>query len=403
MIAALSAETTNYQDTGLIKYQRYDYSLVAVSIDGKDSSAVQFASAFAGGSKEPAPPTAISANGNEDPVTVDVRFASPSIRLDSVNALVNFSSLRFTTSELSTTKTFATSDTGKVISETLLLPAQGWYDISAVTVDLDNNASPSSDTITAYAGPLSTTFIDFSQNPRFYAVQGPWDRTTQFFKSAPASFAYAPATTYQPNRRDTCLMYPYRNQAVVALEQNLRLSMDVAAFIDASDTMFLESASSIRGPWIQRAWWNASRDARWSDTTKGDDAWRREVITIDGYRGDTVYTRLRFRSNASRQSDGFFIDDLTWDVVSSVDERENINPIHVAPNPADAHINVTLTSTTAVQNISLHDAAGTTHTVSWQQHGRNVVIESSRLTSGFYILTGMISGRVISVPILIRH
>lgn len=400
-IAMFGAAVTTYTDTGLVKYNRYNYALVAVTSDNKDSSAVQYASAFAGGSKEPAPPVAINAVGAEEPLIINVNFLTPRLRLDSVNPLVNFAALRYSASETSILKTYATADTGKIVRETLPIASQGWYRISATTIDRDDNTSPTSDTLIAFAGSLSTNTISFDQDPRYLTQNGPWSRTTTFYRTAPASFAYAPTTTYQPNRRDSCVLYPYRNPS--AAGQNLRLQMDVAAFVDASDTMFLESASSFSGPWTQRAWWNAAKDARWADTTKADDAWRRETVGFTGYDGDTIYTRLRFRSNASRQSDGFFIDNITWDVVSGVDDELPTSSLIVAPNPATAHINITMASEHAIESLRLFDVSGQMMQLQWNQHGSTVVIPSHGLQSGTYVVCIFQHGKSFSLPVQVLH
>lgn len=401
LITTLSADTTSHIDTGLTKYKRYEYALVAISTDARDSSARQFASAYAGGSKEPAPPVVISALGIEDPASIIVRFANPSLRLDSVNALVNFAALRISTSEIITERRYPISDTGKIATESLQVPSQGWYSVSATAVDLDENISPSSDTIVTYAGPLTTSTVSFMEEPRYHVIQGPWARTTTFYRTAPASYAYAPTSLYQPNRRDTCVLYPFSIPSAAGM--TLRLQMDVAAFVDASDTMFLESANSLTGPWTQHAWWNAGKDARWADTTKGDDAWRREIVDFRGYDGDTIYTRLRFRSNASRQSDGFYIDDIMWGVVSSVPESDQAYTVSISPNPADTHINLTMSTDQSAYNLMMYDASGRHHSIVYKQHGHNLIIEAHGLAAGFYVISGSVLGEPLYAPVMIRH
>jgi len=400
-IAMFGAAVTSHIDTALTKYKQYNYALVAVTSDNKDSSATQFASAFAGGSRAPAPPVAISALGIQEPPGITATYTTPRLRLDSVNALVNFSALRISTSEVATRKSYTEQDTGVIKSETLAVPSQGWYSVSAVAIDRDENVSPSSDTLVAFAGSLATSQITFDQDPRFYTLSGPWGRTTNFYRTAPAAFAYAPTAVYQPNRRDTCILYPYRNLA--ATGQTLRLQLDVAAFIDASDTMFLETANRIQGPWTVRAWWNASKDARWADTNKADDAWRREMIDIKSYAGDTIYSQLRFRSNASRQSDGFYVDNITWDVVSSVDNPTSYASLVVAPNPANSHINISVSNDQDINAVYLTDISGTTVSLPWNQVGSTVIVASSLLDSGFYIVTVHTQDKTLRVPVRVLH
>lgn len=400
-LATLGAESVSYVDTGLVKYKQYRYALVAVTTDGRDSSTIQIDSAFAGGSREPAPPVALSAVGTEEPISIITQFRTPPVRRDSVNALVNFSQLAFNADEVRIMRSYTTSDTGRVVTETLSLPTQGWYRISASAVDLDGNSSIPSDTLIAFAGSLSTNLVSFEQQPRMNITNGSWARTTNFFRSAPASFAYAPAGPYQPNRRDTCILYPYRNAS--AAGQTLRLSMHVAAFVDASDTMFLETANQLSGPWTTQTWWNASKDTRWSDTSKADDAWRADVVTFPAYRGDTIYTRLRFRSNASRQSDGFYVDDITWDVVSSVDDNLELTTLEIAPQPAHEHINITLGQDVAIDAISIYNTAGQMVDATWHQHARNLIIEAGTLDSGFYVVVVTSGNTIISSPVTVLH
>ncbi len=400
-LATLGADAASYIDTGLVKYKQYRYALVAVTTDGRDSSTVQLDSAFAGGSREPAPPLALSALGNEEPMAVVVSFTTPRQRLDSVNPLVNFSALRYVASETSIAKPYAPTDTGRVVTETLSVAEQGWYKVSAIAVDSDNNISPPSDTLVAFAGSLSTTSLSFLNDPRFYVLSGPWGRTTAFYRTAPAAFAYAPTSVYQPNRRDSCVMYPFSQPSAAGMA--LRLQMDVAAFVDASDTMFLESASSLNGPWTQRAWWNAGKDARWADTNKTDDAWRRQIIEFNDYNGDTIFTRLRFRSNASRQSDGFYIDDITWGVVSSVDADLERITVEIAPQPAHEHINMTLERDVPVDAVRIYNTAGQLVNATWHQHGRNLIVEATTLDSGFYVVVATRGNISISAPVTVLH
>ena len=165
------------------------------------------------------------------------------------------------------------------------------------------------------------------------------------------------------------------------------MSMDVAAFVDATDTMFLESALHIDGPWSTQTWWNAGKESRWSDTTKADDAWRRETITFAKYNGDTIYTRLRFRSNASRQSDGFFIDDITWDVTSGVDDQPwAIAGNSIAPNPATSFCTVALPTDISAQDMRCINILGADIPMQWYQAGSTVVIDVRDIASGSYVV-----------------
>ncbi|MBK7034296.1 MAG: hypothetical protein IPH49_13760 [Ignavibacteria bacterium] len=133
-------------------------------------------------------------------------------------------------------------------------------------------------------------------------------------------------------------------------------------------------------------WWNSSRDARWSDTTKGEDAWRTYTMVLPyEQKDDTLHFRLRFRSNASRQSDGFYMDDLAFDYINSVDEEQSAIST-IAPIPTSAFVNVTLQNDAPVTRCVVVDAQGTTHNVSWYQSGLSLIANVQHLPQGVYTI-----------------
>jgi hypothetical protein len=165
------------------------------------------------------------------------------------------------------------------------------------------------------------------------------------------------------------------------------MTMYVAAFVDPTDTMFLEASSQgINGTYTTLEWWNASRDARWSDTTKSDDAWRAWSVRIpEELASDTMHMRLRFRSNASRQSDGFYIDDIRFDVVSSVDDDQQ-RVVEVWPNPAGTEASMTLLTDDLVQRVSLISSNGESMPLAWTQAGRTVRLDMRSIAAGVYTI-----------------
>jgi len=176
--------------------------------------------------------------------------------------------------------------------------------------------------------------------------------------------------------------------------------MYVAAFIDPTDTMFLEaSTEGVAGPYTTLDWWNASKDARWSDTTKGDDAWRDVRLQLPEGR-DTTHMRLRFRSNASRQSDGFYIDDIQV-VVVSVPEQESRQPISVFPSPASSHCNVTLPTDLPVDDAWLTDITGMRCATSWYQRGSTLIANLQALASGRYVISVRTGSTIASLPVIV--
>ena len=382
----LAGTVTSFTDTGLVKYRRYTYSLMATT--RSDSSSPQYASAFAGGSRQPAPVQMISAFGSEE-LDVTTTQVLPRLRLDSLTPLVNLARLEVGASELLFPSPLTVADTGRRTTAVSRPDRRGWYRMGARVVDADGNTSPNSDSIWVFTGSAGRIDESFDVEPRYRKILGAWGLNTSFFRSAPASYAHAPQSVYQPNRRDTLQLLPVVVDTILGSSESLFLQMYVAAFIDATDTMFLEaSPKGINGSYETLEWWNASKDARWTDTTKGDDAWRVWRVNMPKtISGDTIHLRLRFRSNASRQSDGFYMDDLSWGVATSVTESDASASWTISPLPCSSHCTMTLSDDHPVDEVQLTDITGASAPVTWYQRGATIVIDARALVSGTYVLT----------------
>lgn len=385
-IAQLTPADTVMTDSGLVEYRRYTYTLDVVA-NGRVGSQRE-AAAFAGGSRQPSAPTLRSVVGSND-TAITARVTLPTRRLDSVTALVNLRSLNLFAAGEREPLTVESGDTGRTVEPRITMKERGWYPVWCSVEDAARNVSPSSDTLWTFTGSLWIEGYTetYARDPRYYVKQGPWGRTTNFARSAPASFAYAPAGPYAGSRRDTCELYPVAYPGVVSSETALSMTMYVAAFVDPTDTMFLEASSQgINGTYTTLEWWNASRDARWSDTTKSDDAWRAWSVRIpEELASDTMHMRLRFRSNASRQSDGFYIDDIRFDVVSSVDDDQQ-RVVEVWPNPAGTEASMTLLTDDLVQRVSLISSNGESMPLAWTQAGRTVRLDLRSIAAGVYTI-----------------
>lgn len=383
LIDIVPIATTVLTDRGLLTYRRYVYTIVAAT--PTDTSASREASAYAGGSRELMAPVLYAVKGSENNnLILDVQL--PRLRLDGVTPIINLAGIRTYASEQQLSQPVASSDTGKRVTIEQNVSVNGWYLVRSIAVDDAGNTSPRSDSLYTYTGTTQMNRIAFDTDPHFLVIKGLWGRATMFFRSAPSSYAHSPLGSYLPSRRDTVILFPY--QTDLPLDGTaLRISFSVAAFVDPSDTMFLETSySGITGPWITRSWWNASKDARWADTTKGDDAWRSEFVDLKDYVGDTMFLRLRFRSNVTRQSDGFYIDDIAFDVVMSVDEEHNSIIAEIAPNPASSFANISLRSDQPINSCVAIDASGTLQRLAWTQAGLTLVADVRELPQGVYTI-----------------
>ena len=318
-----------------------------------------------------------------DPGNIEVRLTLPTKRLDGVTPLVNLSGIEIVHGNAAvgfTASAFEAlaSDTGRTITATTLSVPRGWYQVAALVVDSNDNRSPLTDTVWVYTGNARWTLEDFTDAPPFRIAGGSWARTPAFAYSQPASFTESPDGDYRPSQRDT--VYLYLREMT---KDQLRISWRVAAFVHESDTMSLESAPAFDGPWDRIAWWNASQDVRW-EGAPGDDAWRWGDVNISGALNDTTFLRLVFRSNVVRNGDGFYIDDLTIDELTSVKESDAV--ITLGPQPASTHAVAGLQSETPVDRCWVVALDGSRADATWTQQGQNLVIDVRSLPSGVYTL-----------------
>lgn len=384
----IASGTTTYLDQGLDAFTEYTYGLEVVSTP--DTSARRIASAFSGGSRQPAAPAIMVATGSEGGTMIST-FRLPSRRSDGITPLVNMAKIRIRLDEQTFDLDVAASDTGVVRSFDALPSAWGWYHVSARIVDILGNVGPSSDTLIAYTGslgtghPMLTRGETFDTMPRLLRIRGAWDRTTLFSYSPDASLTESPNGPYGPSQRDSIMLYPFR-----VTPRSAALTFWHAAFIDPGDTAYVDIAYSYPSTqWTTLATYNAGQYDRWKDTTKGTDAWRFASIPFTAPReGDTAYVRLRMRTNVTRHSDGWYVDDIKVTPASGVEEGSSIATT-VRPQPASLGVAVGLATEVPLDRVTVTSMDGVEMEAPWTQSSRTLHIDLHSVPSGVYSVTFM--------------
>jgi len=401
LIATLPGTAATYLDTDRTPYTLYRYAIRSVA-DADTSGPVQD-SAWSGGSPQPGVARLLAVRGTEDGQLV-YTVVLPQKRADGVNPLVSLTGVRLWAECLNGTFNItlpvAATDTGATKEFTFAPGPHGWFKAWVSAVDANTEVSASSDSLAAFAGSLQPYTERFDTLPNYHIVEGSWNRTQNFAFSQPASFTDSPNGQYLARRRDEVWLYPIRVQAGNALE----LSYRVAAFVARLDSAIVEYRYGNAGAWLRASSHNAEDDARWADTTKGDDAWRFITARLAQPKsdGDTAYMRLRFTSNLTLQSDGAYFDDLGVAQVTSVGE-DGPRIVGVFPMPANKHAVIGIGGEFGVSTISLHSVHGQLHSTQWQQHGNTVVIDVSNLPNGMYVVTLRNLQRQVTVPVIVMH
>lgn len=382
LLTTLPGGTHTYLDQGLTPFTRYAYELVVTA--GDDQASPRRASAYAGGSRFPGKPTILTVTDGEN-LQPTITMEMPRRRDDALTPLVNLASVKLYADDVVTTATAERSDTGRVISRTITVPHRGWYRFSVTALDANGNEGIMSDTITAYVGPYRyPSPLTFDDQPRFLTLSGDWGRIQGFATSMPYSFTDSPNGPYRPSQRDTVILHPFVADHGDGMHSVF--TARVAAFVDPTDTAYLDVWEHRSQAWTTVTTWNAGMVDRWMDTTKGDDAWRFVHYPLPVRNGDTVMLRLRMRTNARAQSDGVYLDDIAITTsVTSVDTE--IDPVlGVYPQPASMHSVIGLRSERPVDRLRVLAVDGTTVSTPWYQDGRSVVVDVRLLPSGMYVV-----------------
>jgi hypothetical protein len=342
--------------TNLVIGTTYTYTL-RIATAGDTSMPVSVT--FRAGGGVPQKPRIV---GFTEAPTVTLDVAMPTVRVDSSTRLSNLSRARlYRDSVLIREVPLSASDTGRTVSITDTPPERGYYRYHVTVVDstLPVTESQASDAVVVYAGDLSAYRLDFDAGDPHLLVTGTWGPTTALSLSDPGSFTDSPVGNYSSTRNTTMQIYPV--EAAVPID----LRFAHIAIVDPGDTAIVEVRYSGDTAWHRLASYNQNTDPKWADTSADPGDWRGERIVIAhpvGGEGASAVVRFRLRSGVTRNTDGWYIDDIDFGGISSVSERPR--PLSTLastayPNPfSDALIiSYTLPYAGAV-SVTIYDALG---------------------------------------------
>ncbi|CAN5395843.1 hypothetical protein BH10BAC6_BH10BAC6_13100 [soil metagenome] len=396
LIATLPGTSNTYMDSGLQPYTVYQYTLVSVA--GSDTASPRYASVTSGGARQPAPPILLTATNDITRALATVLL--PTVRADSLTPLSDLAALLwYSDSTVVGTVSLVAADTGSTQQLAVNLQ-RGWHVVSAAARTTSGATSARSNEIRLFVGSLDGYTERFDSIPRFWVQRGSWGRETGFAKSMPGAYTESPSGPYRASARDTVLIYPTTARSPLGV----RMSFWHAAFIDAGDTAFVEyTVNQTDSGWKTLGAYNAASNARWLDTTKGDDAWRFENIgfvtpSVD----DTVYVRLRFRSNAARNSDGWYIDDISFEGITSV-QSETSHQRSAYPQPATTSCTLGLLPEDDVVSVALVAPSGQDMTPPWKQEQTSLVLDVRSCAPGIYAVEASTIRGIIRQTIIVAR
>ena len=384
VIADLIGTTTTYEDSGLEKFQKYVYTLS--SYVAKDTSAPQIDSAWAGGSKLPGSPvlTGIGRDGSK----VSLYYKLPALRLDGVTPLANMNSVNiYIDSIRKVTQAVLVSDTGKIVKVEYTVAEDGFYKIFASVLDGYASESPKSIDTTLYIGSAHTTYFEnFDGSKPRLLLNKSWGLTNKFSYSTPNCLTDSPDGNYANSSNNYIVMYPYEGTA-----QPLKLKFIHACIVEAKDSVIVEYSIDFRKTWTQLQFWDKEQFAPWKDSSLNSQDWKPESLTIPQFQNDTVFIRFRLRTNVTKSEDGWYVDDISFQPTTDVEEETAIDQISVYPNPAVNFIEIPyppLERGSGGLNIKIYDVFGQNCdlTPTLSTSGEGVRIDVSGLAPGMYFV-----------------
>jgi len=394
-IGIFPANITSFKDTGLVAYTLYKYTIASAT--PTDTSVEVFASAYAGGAKNPLPPQIISTidvEGSTEQICVKL----PNRRADSTTPLVNLRKLLVYDEEtLLFQVDIDSKDTGKVHCFNFDVQKEGFYKIKVKAVDADQNQSGFSNEYVVFKGSVfaideaSKVYVDDFSNTssRKYLKYNGWDYTRTFFHTPPSCMTDSPQGNY-PNRTELILgLFPFKISA--NLSNHISISFHHSAVIHRTDTGYVELVNK-DGELIQLGAFNMENYPPWKDKSLDENDWRVENFSLDltdlkqNLGTDFLYLRFRLVSGTLGTDDGWYIDDVQVSSgVSSIEHFSEGQEIFLSPNPGKNFVKIK--ANFEIENVDIIDFYGNLEPLMpIFRQGSECIFDINNFSNGVYFL-----------------
>ena len=201
--------------------------------------------------------------------------------------------------------------------------------------DTYNTNSPHSDSVILYAGTAHETFEDDFNEPvlRKYLNQSGWGISTDYAMSG-YSLTDSPDGNYPSRSNNMLTIFPCEG----GYHAN-RIIFWHAVFVEKGDSAIVEYSTGNMNNWKMLASFDKTMYEPWSDGVKDKNDWKYEMFDVIA---DTmpIYFRFRLKTNTIKQNDGWYIDDMRFEFVTSVEDYNAENNIILYPNPAGSFLNI---------------------------------------------------------------
>lgn len=378
----IPSSTLQWRDTGLTPFERYEYSIVVVA--GSDSSVYRTVESYAGGARLPLAPDITAWRGVQTNYSTKLSVAVPALRADTLTPFVNARAIRiYRNDAFVREQTIQPQDTGTTVVVYDTTSTQGFftYQVSVVDNATPHNESARSNTAIVYSGPVAAQLNEEFGNtvmPPYYN-SGKWQQTSVL--GGRTVVTESADGNYKALAADTLVVFP-----VGTLPQTAFLRLRHAALIDPTDTAFVEISLDTLASWQVLKTYNKTSFAAWQDGVFDQNDFAVDDIPLGSFAGQTLFTRLRFRSNVLRHDDGWYIDELSIGTPSTgVAEGVLGTSIQLHPNPVSTWLTATFPAGAMLPaHVAVTDMVGRHYTLPIRNQGTGLALDVSALAAGTY-------------------
>ncbi len=329
IIAVLPGSQPQYLDTGLVPFDTVLYELQVVA--GEDTSKSVHTIGYPGGARQPAPPTMQLVVSGSEIVEFEVRL--PTRRADLQTPLANLAAVwLYRDGELLKTIPVAPTDTGSAIRIRDTVSQPGFYTYAAAVADAmdpPNVSDPTPRMLLFVGTPVSTLNESFDADLPKYFNAG-WERSGEFAHSPPLALTESPGQRYERRAKDTLILFPVQ----VRSGEGVQIRFWHAALIHHTDTGFVEIAWNSLERWEKLLGTNREDYPAWKDGVMDASDWKEETLVVvpPTAQDSLLFVRFRFKAGVIGNDEGWYLDDIRIQAVSTVAEQQQ-SRIRIYPIP----------------------------------------------------------------------
>jgi hypothetical protein len=301
LVAVVDSGQQQFIDEPLINHQIYSYSIRTVTLS--ESSSVATVSTYAGGCPYAFPPTLFTVR--DSGTGIQLQWKNPTRNIDGSLLVDTFFLMIYRRGVLIDSLEQTHLDTGMV--RQYYDTSQGYHEYQLRIRDNDNIPHYSSwtGTLLGYGGvPNNRLLENFESGCIIPYHNGTWDITQSLAFKSKYSFTDSP-TGNSPNYSNVFFQLP-----PVRIDDALMLSFFDIAIVVPGNSANIEISRDGRKTFsnILGYDWNAYEP--WQDGSADSNDWKKEILDLAPYIGDTITIRFRLYTYSGYTSDGWYIDSL---------------------------------------------------------------------------------------------